>query len=666
MAFLAPFFLLAMAAIALPIVIHLLQVHKPKTLAFSTLAFFSNLQKTTMRRLAIKRWLLLALRIAAIAMLALALMRPFVKPEAVFWDGGPVLYAILIENGPSMSRIDEKGPYIDQAKAAVAALIAEASPDDRFLLMPSFGPFTPTSAMAPDVAAQMLNDITVSTAANRAAERWAALSAAADAEAGGNRAYFWITDARAVQTAPLDAPPREGLTVLRIGTQAVSNLQVTDLRIRNQLGGPGKPLFIEVDVRNSGQEPVVAGFISLEQEGRLRAQFPLELDTSATETLLFEAIPTSDVFSGRILLEGDGYAPDNEVPLSYRIPTQRSVLLIGEAAPMRYLRGALESATELTSALSVRRLNVADAAGASLDGVDAIVLHEVDAIPAALRERIAARVQAGAGVLVFPTMTADIESTNRLLSVLGAGTFGARRGATSIDRIVEGHPVIDGLFDNPDDRAIRAPMPDLRSVWRYDPKGTTPGSVILGTTTSEPLITEHRFGQGVVLVASIGTDARWSTFPANPFFAPLMTRLVMHAASVGSVIPRQLQVGQGLDLHLRLPSLDVRIDRDGARFSPEATRLTSGEVRVRYPAEDWTPGVYTLRSGTQRTDISVQPSIPDNDLRALSEQALTQRTGVSVVDTMDAVFGREISLWFLFIGFLLLLAESLVARFFPV
>lgn len=331
---------------------------------------------------------------------------------------------------------------------------------------------------------------------------------------------------------------------------------------------------------------------------------------------------------------------------------------------MRYLLGALESAKELTSALTLRRLSVADAAAASLDGVDAIVLHEVDAIPAVLRERIAARVQAGAGVLLFPTMTADIESTNRLLSVLGAGTFGARRGATSIDRIVEGHPVIDGLFDNPDARAIRAPMPDLRSVWRYDPRGATPGSLILGTTTSEPLFTEHRFGQGVVLVASIGTDARWSTFPANPFFAPLMTRLVMHAASVGSVIPRQLQVGQGLDLRLRLPSLDVSIERDGARFSPEATRLPSGEVRVRYPAEDWTPGVYTLRSGTQRTDISVQPSIPDNDLRALSEQALAQRTGVSVVDTMDAVFGREISLWFLFIGFLLLVAESLVTRFF--
>jgi hypothetical protein len=76
--------------------------------------------------------------------------------------------------------------------------------------------------------------------------------------------------------------------------------------------------------------------------------------------------------------------------------------------------------------------------------------------------------------------------------------------------------------------------------------------------------------------------------------------------------------------------------------------------------------VYTLRSGGASTEISVQPSIPDHDLRALSDEALSQRTGVSVVETMDAVFGREISLLFLFIGFLLLIAESLVARFFTV
>ncbi len=655
-----------MAAVAVPILVHLLQVHKPKTVRFSTLAFFSTLQKKTMRRLLIKRWLLLALRIAGIAALVFALMRPFIKPEAVFWNSGSVLYAVMLENGSSMSRIDAKGPYFDQAKAAVAELIANADPDDRFLLTPAFGPHTPTSPLAPDMARSVLDGISISAASNRSSERWAELSATVDTEASGNRAYFWVTDARSAQTAPLDAPPREGLTVVRIGSQSVSNLHVADVRVRNQLGGPGKPLSIEVDLVNNGQEAVLAGFVSLEQDSRLRAQFPIRLDPDAKETVLFEVVPTSDRFTARILLEGDGYAPDNEVPLSYRIPARRSVALIGDVRPMRYLRGALESAQEISSVLDIRRLSVEEATNSTLDRYDAIVMHEVALIPAILREKIAARVQAGAGVVVFPTMTADLESTNRFLQVLGAGSFGSRRGATSIDRIVEGSPIIDGLFDKTDSEAIRAPLPDLFTVLRYDPAGATTGSVILSTATSDPLLTEHRFGQGHVLISAIGTDAAWSAFPSNPLFAPLMTRIVMHAAMVGGVRPLMIRVGEPLDLRLRLPSLVAEIRSGSGSVVPEVTRLPSGDTRVRYQAEEWTSGFQTLVSGTSNTDIAVIPSHEDHDLRGLSQEELSQRTGISVVETMAAVFGREISRFFLLLGFFFLAVEALVARYFTV
>jgi hypothetical protein len=666
MAFLAPLFLIALTAVALPVLVHLLQVHKPKTLTFSTLAFFSSLQKKTMRRLAIKRWILLALRVSAIVLLALALMRPFLKPDAVFWSGGPVMYAILIENGPSMTRVDEDGPYFDQAIAAVEALIDQASDDDRFLLQPSFGPFTPTPPLAAADARTVLRSLSVSNAANRAAERWAALSTAVQAEAAGNRAYFWVTDARLTQDAPLQSAPLEGLTVVRIGSQSVSNLQVTDVRIRNTLGGPGKPLFIEADIRNSGSEAVAAGFVSLEQDGRLQSQFPVSLAPSESETVLFEAVPTSDQFNAGILLEGDGYSPDNRYPLSFRIPSRREIALVGDATPMRFLNGALVSAQDVSSTLDIRRYTPDEARNATFESADAIVLHQLVSIPDALRERLAARVQAGAGVVVFPAVNADLTSYNRLFQVLGAGRYTTLGGETAVDRILEGHPVMDGLFQSSESGDIRAPLPDLNRIWRYDPRGTTAGSVILSTSTSDPLFTEHRFGQGLVLVAAIGTDPNWSDFPSNPLFAPFMTRLVMYSASVGGVQTRIIATGDPLDLQIRISARDVRIERDGAVFIPDITRMASGDTRLRYPALEWTPGTYRILAESNESSVSVVPNISDHDLRALSDETLEQGAGVSVVDTMAAVFGREISQFFLLMGLLMLLLESLVARYLTV
>ena len=85
MSFLNPIFLLALLAVGLPLVIHLLNLRKPKRVKFSTIAFFNELKQTTIQKIKLKRWLLLALRFLAITCLAMVLARSFFA--AFFWFG---------------------------------------------------------------------------------------------------------------------------------------------------------------------------------------------------------------------------------------------------------------------------------------------------------------------------------------------------------------------------------------------------------------------------------------------------------------------------------------------------------------------------------------------------------------------------------------------------
>ena len=80
MNFLNPLFLLGLLAVAVPVIIHLINLQRPQKVAFSTLSFFNELRKSTIRRIRIKQYLLLALRTLAIFFLALALARPFLPP----------------------------------------------------------------------------------------------------------------------------------------------------------------------------------------------------------------------------------------------------------------------------------------------------------------------------------------------------------------------------------------------------------------------------------------------------------------------------------------------------------------------------------------------------------------------------------------------------------
>ena len=77
--FLTPLFLGGLAAVALPILVHLSRRRQTRVLDFPSLMFLSRVPYRSMRRRRIRNWVLMALRIAAYALLALAFARPLIQ-----------------------------------------------------------------------------------------------------------------------------------------------------------------------------------------------------------------------------------------------------------------------------------------------------------------------------------------------------------------------------------------------------------------------------------------------------------------------------------------------------------------------------------------------------------------------------------------------------------
>lgn len=69
--------------VAIPVVLHLLMRQRPKPMVFPALRFIQQRREANSRRLLIRHWILLALRCAAIGLLALALARPSVASAAI-------------------------------------------------------------------------------------------------------------------------------------------------------------------------------------------------------------------------------------------------------------------------------------------------------------------------------------------------------------------------------------------------------------------------------------------------------------------------------------------------------------------------------------------------------------------------------------------------------
>src|SRR3974377_1479352 len=79
MTFLTPFVLFGLAAAAIPLLLHLLNLRNLRTVEFSSVRFLKELQKTSLRRVRFKQILLLILRTLLIAAIVLAFSRPALR-----------------------------------------------------------------------------------------------------------------------------------------------------------------------------------------------------------------------------------------------------------------------------------------------------------------------------------------------------------------------------------------------------------------------------------------------------------------------------------------------------------------------------------------------------------------------------------------------------------
>ena len=126
MGFLAPWFLAGVAAVGLPIWIHLLKRHKTDPRLFPSLMFFEKREMSSVKHRRLEHILLFALRALMLILLALLFANPFINrdPSAI---GGKKILIIAVDRSFSMRAAD----HLSKAKDQALSLISGMKPGDQ-------------------------------------------------------------------------------------------------------------------------------------------------------------------------------------------------------------------------------------------------------------------------------------------------------------------------------------------------------------------------------------------------------------------------------------------------------------------------------------------------------------------------------------------------------
>jgi hypothetical protein len=132
MSFLYPLLLAGIAAIGLPILLHMIRRHTREHVTFSSLMFLRTTLPRFRHRSRIEHWLLLFVRCLIICLLAIAFARPFLRqPPAATPSQPGKRIVVLMDTSASMRRAGLWDQALREARSALAA----AGPADRVCVL---------------------------------------------------------------------------------------------------------------------------------------------------------------------------------------------------------------------------------------------------------------------------------------------------------------------------------------------------------------------------------------------------------------------------------------------------------------------------------------------------------------------------------------------------
>jgi hypothetical protein len=684
-------FLIALGAITLPVIIHLLNRRRVRKVPFSTLTFIYELSRRRMRKVNLRRIFILALRTLAVLFLVLAFAKPTLKSAAAFLLPGsaPKSVVIALDASYSMGVDWETGTAFTRAKEVARHLVDETGKDDLVNVL-VFSDRAEVLFEKGSRNKQLIKnaidraELTMEgTSIQRAVETAFELTEQSDL---GYGEVYVVSDFRFSGDSTLVTAPPEGCRVMLLPVlhEAVDNVSIDRVLVPRKLIRSGEVARVSVAVSNHSREDPAEFPLELIVDGKRKAEKVIYLDPAASTTADFSiAFNQWGTYHGTVAKSTDRLPFDDE---------RHFILEVSKSVPVTLIRGRKSPAAGSTTAsyfyvdraLNPRRTDEGEFVVRVVDeraltasdlpkkGVAVWTDPQLQLDPRRMG-LIKRYVHGGGAMMIFlGGGNREVWREQEFAEFIGiqggvqkAGTRGERLTSFQKD-----HPIFDIFSEEELELLSRATVRAHASV-----RGAASDSVIAYLSGGDPAIWECTRGKGKLLVVAVTPDLESGDFPLSPMFLPLVHTSVSYLAS-SERAGRMKEYFVGTELFFDMPELLgvteeslVAVDGEGAQLRPVFYDTPQGEraVIIERPRA---PGFYKLLSDTTTVaEAVVNLDTKESDLnpRVFEEQVIGE---ASVVETGDEFArnlreekeGREIYGFFLILAAAALVAEGMLGR----
>lgn len=649
MSFLAPLFLIGAAAIALPVIFHLIRRTTRDRKIFSSLMFLLASPPRLTRRSRLEHLLLLALRCLVLCLLALGFSRPFLKKTVS--DDHPTSesrrIAVLVDTSASMRRANLWADAREKARSVLRG----AAPEDRVALL------TFDRQLIPLVTFEQWNASPAGERAELAVQKLSELSPGWSGTRLGN-ALIGAAEMLADTSGKTPAGPARIvlITDLQEGSRLEAlqgyewpkdvELSVEEVKPRHagnaalQLAGDAADSdthpagAVRVRVSNSAdakREQFKVGWLRSDGNGYLGAPTSVYVPPGQSRIVSLPAAAPAQAATLRVGLQGDDEDFDNTIYVLPPETARSSVLYFGGETdqdpkqPLYFLERAFQE-TRLQAVEVLARAPAAPLATAEAQAATLVVV--ADALPEERIRLLREQLNGGKTLLVL-LKSPDVAAT--------------LAGLLQIDRlnVEEVRPGSYAMLAEIDFRhPLFAPFADPRysdfskiHFWKYrrlDPAAIPGARAVAKFDSGDAAVLETTVGRGHLLVFTSGWQPDDSQLALSTKFVPLLYALLEESGATAA-LPAQYHVGDTVPLG----TLGREAGASAIVRAPDGSelKLDAGETNF---SQTMLPGVYTVASAQPPKRFAVNLDAAESRTAPLPADEL-ERLGAPVARVTPAV-----------------------------
>lgn len=577
MAFLYPSFLFVLAAIAIPVILHLVQLRRAKRIEFSNVRFIQDSQEVTASQRKIKNLLILICRILFIIFLVFAFSQPFL-PGTTASTTSDKEVTILVDNSYSMQNM--------QAEKDVSLLtVAVDKAKSIFDLFPPASVFSIlqneniSSTRYPSAldAKNALDKINFSSTTNSAVKTTVT----------GHTFLFSDFQKNSFRFSSLDkVDPNSQIHLIPVQAGSTGNVYIDTVYLEDAFIRVNSESTLHVKLYNTGNDDIADLPLKLIVGEQQVAALSIDMPSNkSTEAVINFKVGNKSVFPAYLTIDDYPVEFDNTYYFTLKPSHELKVVEITDGKTI-----GLKELYSKESFFKYTQYSSGNVNYARLTEAEVVILNGLFEVSSALATTVSNYIQEGGTVMILPPVSDDLAGYTSLFNTIGIGAQITKPLGNKVELLAPAadNPFFKGIFADYD-RKMQMPSAVRSLSW------SRASEDILKYRGGASFFSRFDRGKGKVYLMGAPLHEDYNTLVNHALLLPVMYKVAI------SGYKQEQQLAYTLSANtIKLPVTQsakkegiYKLEKDSLSFIPEQ-QIRGGNLYLNVPPDLNEAGIYNL------------------------------------------------------------------------